>query len=57
MDDWYIYLNNGEPVVVRQADVSIDPLENALVFTYEGGSQCKFYWPNVALYQPVNSNA
>lgn len=45
-----VVLNNGTVVRVEDGDVSLDPMENALVFTFDGGMVSKFYWPNVAYY-------
>lgn len=48
--DHKVVLNNGTIVGVEDADVTLDSLENALVFTFETGIISKFYWPNVAYY-------
>jgi hypothetical protein len=51
MDTYLVGLNNGSPIFVREVDPpQIDPIENALVFSHDGGGITKFYWPNVAYY-------
>lgn len=51
--NYAVVLVNGEAIEVEDAEVSHDPIENALIFRFEGGTFSKFYWPNVAYYVAV----
>lgn len=48
-----VVLQDGEMIEVEEAEITHDPIENSLVFTFENGTYTKFYWPNVAYYVAV----
>lgn len=50
MDDYYIQTTSGDPFIVRDAEVVIDPVENSLILTQDDGAHCKFNWSNVFFY-------